>query len=824
MARLKNFHRVTGASSAALHPAVSFRGGEAMIERIFSSRGFRLLFLGALLFAAPVQSQAWENEDCMLCHGDKDEVPEDRPGLFVDITHFEDENASHAGMNCVDCHSDIVDLPHEEKLAPVNCAECHDDVQEIYDRSIHGRLRDHPSAGEPATCVSCHGSHEIYPTDDPRSKVHHHNLSQTCVQCHEDQALQEAHVSSEDRGAMQSYILSVHGHANVDDPTSKAATCSDCHGWHDTQSHDSPDSTVNRRNVARTCGQCHEDVLTEFYESVHGNLVREGNPDAPVCTDCHGEHTIQSPTDRQSTVSKFQISETCGKCHDDQAIIDKYKIPISSPSQMYEHSVHGKALLVDQNEKAAACQDCHGHHSILGGSHPDSKVNRLHISETCGQCHGDIREVYDRSVHGQATEKGVRESPVCTDCHGEHNILSHLDPESPVYPLRLAKEVCARCHDSLVVNRKYGLPTEQVSSYFESYHGLASRLGDTNSANCASCHGVHDILSHTDPQSSIHPSNLVKTCGQCHPAASEQFVAGLVHVSASNPENWLIYWVRKIYIALIVVTIGGMLIHNLLIVFRHIRDKYRRQKGIPRVQRFPGAALVQHILLSIFFIMLVVTGFSLSFPESIFTRMMTVYLGLGEEDRSLVHRVCAVGLIFTTVWHLLSITLTRRGREELRALALKTRDLRDAFQNVMYHIGLAKTKPKFDRFDYSEKMEYWAFMWGTLVMILTGLLMWFPAQAAQFMGMERIWVDVASVIHYYEAWLATLAILIWHFFFVVFHPEEYPMAMSWVTGELSVESMEERHPEELERLIKEGKIKPPEPAEGGDSPHSGHTT
>jgi len=404
-------------------------------------------------------------------------------------------------------------------------------------------------------------------------------------------------------------------------------------------------------------------------------------------------------------------------------------------------------------------------------------------------------------------EQGVRESPVCTDCHGEHHILSHLDPDSPVYSLRLSKEVCSRCHDSMVVNQKYDLPTEQVSTYFESYHGLANRLGDTSAANCASCHGVHDILSEEDPRSAIHPSNLVETCGSCHPGASEQFVAGLVHISAEDPQNWIIFWIRRIYIALIVLTIGSMLIHNFLIVFRHIRDKYRHQKKVPRVQRFPGPALVQHVLLSIFFIVLVISGFSLSFPDSIFTQLIARTFDLGEDQRGFVHRVAGVGLTITTIWHILSITLTQRGRQELKALAFKWRDMRDAFQNVMYHLGLSKTKPKFDRFDYSEKMEYWAFMWGTVIMILTGLMMWFPALLAQHLGMGKIWVDVATVIHYYEAWLATLAIIIWHFFFVVFHPEEYPMAMSWVTGELSVESMKERHPEELERLIREGKVK-----------------
>ncbi|MCA9424295.1 MAG: cytochrome b/b6 domain-containing protein [Candidatus Omnitrophica bacterium] len=727
--------------------------------------------------------------------------------MFVDISYFDDDNAAHAGMECIDCHADIEDLPHAEKLAKVNCAECHDDVQEIYDSSIHAHPLIEGTTGETASCVSCHGHHEIYPADDPRSTVNHHNLAQTCVRCHEDQAIIEKH-QLPGQETIQSYILSVHGSSNVEDLESTAATCNDCHGWHDIQSHDSADSSTSRQNVVKTCGQCHDDVVEEFYGSVHGALGKEGNPDVPVCTDCHGEHTIRSPEDRQSTVSKYHISETCGRCHENQEIIDKYNIPIASPSVMYRDSVHGKALAEGSNNLAAACQDCHGHHSILGGSDPASMVNREHISKTCGQCHDKIEDTYERSVHGQAVAMGVRESPVCTDCHGEHQILGHLDPNSPVYSLRLAKEVCSRCHDSMVVNRKYDLPTEKVSTYFESYHGLATRLGDTSAANCASCHGVHDILPSSDPESSINPANLIQTCGHCHPEASEQFVAGLVHVSAEDPGNTVIFWVRRIYVALIVLTIGSMLLHNLLIVFRHIRDKYQMQKGVPRVQRFPGVALVQHILLSIFFIVLAVTGFSLTFPESIFTQLMVKYLYLAEDTRGLIHRICGIGLTITAIWHILTILVTRRGHQELKALTFKFRDLRDAFQNVMYHIGLAKTKPKFDRFDYSEKLEYWAFMWGTVVMIVTGLIMWFPAFIALHFGMGKIWVDVATVIHYYEAWLATMAIIIWHFFFVVFHPEEYPMAMSWVTGELSVESMKERHPEELERLIREGRVSP----------------
>ncbi|KXK32040.1 MAG: cytochrome c nitrite reductase pentaheme subunit [Candidatus Hinthialibacteria bacterium OLB16] len=767
---------------------------------------FVLTLFSSLILLQPSWSKAFENDECLLCHGDASQWDLKDPaqaGLLV-LSASHSGNV-HEGLSCTDCHEGIEDLPHADPLPKVNCGSCHEDALAAYKKSVHGIEQGDELKGEAATCVSCHGTHDIYPTTDQRSKVHHHNLATTCIQCHQDQALIEKHKMGK-QDNVQTYVVSVHGQSNLDDVSSRAATCNDCHGWHDIQKASSPESKVSRQMVAKTCGQCHEDVLEEYYGSVHGNLAKEGNPDVPVCTDCHGEHKISSVQDRESTVSKFHIAETCGKCHENQEIVKKYNIPISSPSTLYRQSVHGKALLSGSNPNAAACQDCHGYHSILGGSDPKSTVNRVHISATCGHCHQDIQKQFDESVHGQAINKGVREAPVCTDCHGEHMILGHLDPESPVYSTRLAKEVCARCHDSVVINRKYDLPGQVVDTFLRSYHGLAGRLGDTNVANCASCHGVHDILPSDDPKSSIYPDNLIHTCGKCHANVTPAFVAGMIHVSPKSTEKVVTSYVRSIYIFLIIVSIGGMMLHNLLILGRHIRDKYRSQKVIPHVTRFNGVALVQHLLLTLFFTVLVITGFSLSFPDSLFSQSITSYLGLGESHRSLVHRISGVGLILTTIWHVAAMLFTKRGRAEISALMLRFQDLRDLFRNVGYHIGLCAEKPKFDRYDYSEKIEYWAYLWGSIVMIITGLMMWFPAAAAVYLGITRNWVEVAAVIHYYEAWLATLAILIWHFFFVIFHPEEYPMDVSWLSGKLSVKAMEERHPLELERLAKDGLI------------------
>ncbi|MBW2263929.1 MAG: cytochrome c3 family protein [Deltaproteobacteria bacterium] len=786
-----------------------------------------LLLLALLLPAERAQAQQFSDEDCMVCHEEAltGKAPDGTTrDLRVDVEALGGSVHGELGLRCTKCHEGVDRIPHAKKLTPVDCTSCHRDVREVYRESIHAKANRETGEAEAASCASCHGSHDIRSASDPESTVHHHNLAATCIACHEDRALIERHERMPGADEVQSYVLSVHGRSNVDDVGSKAATCNNCHGWHGTKAVDSPQASVSRQNVAETCAKCHQDVTEVYFESVHGNLARQGNPDVPVCTDCHGEHTIKSHEDRQSTVSRHNIARTCARCHEDPEITERYSIPISTPSTFYRDSVHGKALLEHDSEEAAACQDCHGHHSILGGHDARSSVNRRNIVETCGSCHRHegIREEFLKSVHGRAFLRGVTEAPVCTDCHGEHTILAHDDPDAPVYATHLAKEVCGRCHDSLVVNRKYGLPTTQVSTYKESYHGLASALGDTTVANCASCHGVHDILPHDEPMSTIHPANLQKTCGTCHPGASPEFASGLIHTSRRSKESALLWWIRKIYILLIVGTIGGMLAHNLLIVVRHIRDKLHKQRGIPYVVRFPAMALAQHLSIMLSFTLLVITGFSLSFPESLFSRLVGTYLGLGEGARSVVHRTCGIILSATMIWHIATILLTRRGRAELGALMIRLQDLKDVFRNIGFHLGVSKKKPEFDRYDYTEKMEYWALLWGVVVMAVTGLLMWFPVWAASNLGLGKAWVDAANVIHSYEAWLATLAIAIWHIFFVVFHPEEYPMSMSWITGKLPLSVMEERHPKELARLAADGKICWPEgpPDESADGPET----
>jgi cytochrome b subunit of formate dehydrogenase len=120
-----------------------------------------------------------------------------------------------------------------------------------------------------------------------------------------------------------------------------------------------------------------------------------------------------------------------------------------------------------------------------------------------------------------------------------------------------------------------------------------------------------------------------------------------------------------------------------------------------------------------------------------------------------------------------------------------TKDVRDLVSNFGFYLGLRKRKPPIDRFGYTEKAEYWAVIWGTFIMGLTGLMIWFKLGLFSFLS--RGWIDIALAIHFYEAVLATLAIVIWHFYHVIFDPDVYPLNWALVDGKVSEELYEEEH-------------------------------
>ncbi len=157
-------------------------------------------------------------------------------------------------------------------------------------------------------------------------------------------------------------------------------------------------------------------------------------------------------------------------------------------------------------------------------------------------------------------------------------------------------------------------------------------------------------------------------------------------------------------------------------------------------------------------------------------------------------------MVTVSLYHIFYISATTRGRQLVKDLFPRLQDFKDAIGIAMFNLGISKEKPKLDRFSYVEKAEYWALVWGTIVMTATGIIMWFDNT---FMGLfTKLGWDIARTVHYYEAWLAFLAIVVWHFYFVIFNPDVYPMNLAWWKGTISEEEMAEEHPLEYERLNK----------------------
>ncbi|MHB9037634.1 MAG: formate dehydrogenase subunit gamma [Armatimonadota bacterium] len=208
---------------------------------------------------------------------------------------------------------------------------------------------------------------------------------------------------------------------------------------------------------------------------------------------------------------------------------------------------------------------------------------------------------------------------------------------------------------------------------------------------------------------------------------------------------------------------------------------------------------IQHITLMTSFFTLVLTGFPLTYPASPASSEVVRLLG-GFSMRSSLHRTAAVLLICLTIYHIFYMLLSRHGRSEGRAMIPNIKDMFDAIHMLKFYIGLTPNTPQFDRFNYIEKFEYLALGWGSLVMIATGFCLWFQDQA--MVVLPKWMLDVAKVIHSYEALLAFLAIIVWHFYHVHLNPEVFPMSRVWLTGEISEHEMKNLHPLEYERILK----------------------
>lgn len=693
--------------------------------------------------------------------------------LFISLLSLFFVSSLNAQSNedCLTCHEDntlTMERKGKEVLLYVNV--------KVLQSSPHKKL----------SCVACHVGFNA------EELPHKENITPiNCLSCHKD-----ARVKHQFHPQMKN--------ANgINGP--KGASCKTCHGTHDIISPKVKTSKWSNQNIVESCGQCHGKVKEIFISSKHYQGLVDGVLGSPNCLSCHKNALVTQKSAIDSLQRKNAQEKLCLSCHLDNEDIRSKTAPSAKFITAYEKSVHASEIM-NGNAKAATCIDCHTAHGVIPGNNRSSTVNKFNIPNTCANCHPKIAEEYKESIHGVRLEKGSKESPSCTDCHGEHNILRHDDPKSPVAFKNLSREICSPCHSSVKLEAKYGISTNRYKTFSDSYHGLAIRGGSLEVANCASCHGSHNIKPSSDPTSTINKANLVQTCGTCHPGANANFTVGKIHVSLEEKDEPILYWIATMYISLIVMVVGGMFLHNAIDFMKKAKIKKLKQRGYMESEerghslylRMTLSERIQHGTLAISFILLVITGFMLRYPDAWWVRHIRDLSEHVFTLRSLIHRIAAVVMVSVSLYHIYYISFTTRGKQLIKDLLPKYQDILDAVGIMKFNLGISKEKPMLDRFSYVEKAEYWALIWGTIVMTVTGFILWFDNT---FIGLlTKLGWDVARTIHYYEAWLAFLSILVWHFYFIIFNPDVYPMNTAWLTGHLTEEEMAHEHPKELERI------------------------
>ena len=582
--------------------------------------------------------------------------------------------------------------------------------------------------------------------------------------------------------------------------------CVECH----TDAALLPHAAVLKR---ATCAvSCHADPVAAYESSSHQDALDKGDPLAPTCTSCHGGHDLLYVNDRKAPQHHLNNLFLCGDCHEKHGT-DREGLESKARVTDYLDSAHAKAVTQAGLLGAATCVDCHGAHSVHPANDKRSSVNRAHVPQTCGKCHEGVAETFALSIHGQRLAEGSEDAPVCTDCHTAHSITRASSPEF----MRDVINECGQCHDSPDHNG------DRIGTYYrtyaKSYHGQVTKLGSTRAARCSDCHGAHDILPLDDPGSRVGQANLVTTCGQsgCHPGANANFVKFDPHANYRDAKNYPVLfgvWWYFIIVMSSVFTFFGL--HTVLWFVRSMVDRIRH--GAPHehasaptaIRRFTMLNRVNHALVAITFFGLTATGIPLVFSQQHWARVLASVFG-GIEAAGLWHRAFATLLIINFTLHFFGL-----GRAFLRrklpwhrwlfgpaSLIPRWKDVTDCLNMFRWFVG-AGPKPSFDRWTYWEKFDYWAEVFGSMIIGGTGLLLWFPEVLSRLLPGWAF--NVAMIIHGYEALLAICFIFTIHFFNAHVRPGTFPVDEVIFTGSVPEEELKEQRPEEYRRLVETGAL------------------
>ncbi len=226
--------------------------------------------------------------------------------------------------------------------------------------------------------------------------------------------------------------------------------------------------------------------------------------------------------------------------------------------------------------------------------------------------------------------------------------------------------------------------------------------------------------------------------------------------------------------------------------------------------RFTVAQRIQHWLLVVTFGGLLLTGLPQKFNGADISVALINGLG-GIDNARALHRVLATVFVLESGWHLADIALATARRRFRSSMLFTLQDFRDAFNMLVYSLGARRERPRFDRYDYRQKFEYWGIVFGAIIMIATGTALWFPTYVTRLLPGEL--VPAAKEMHSGEALLAMLVVVIWHFYDIALSPMVLPLDTAMITGKISREKLLEEHPLEFERMLRQGVVEVDPPAE-----------
>ena len=786
----------------------------------------------AEVFAGSLHGQALAQGDplapsCAACHGKHD------------IRHSSHPEARTAFSNiprlCGSCH---------KEGAPVQTARDipQHHVLSNYSQSMHGEGLFRKGLAGTAVCTSCHTAHQVLPHDDPASTIHSSNIADTCMRCHI--LIEEVH-----RKVIRGELWEEEPH--------KIPVCVDCHSphkirrvyyeqgmadWECLACHDDP--TLSRERDGETlslhvdgerihgsmhggvacaqchaggtpsgdyrpcstmvsqvdCSVCHAEAVEDHDLGIHGRLAARRDLAAPRCVDCHDHHYTRGKAQPESPTFPTNVPELCGKCHREgaSAAVRIDDIGEHEIISHYSMSIHGKGLLQSGLLVTAVCTDCHTTHMPLPPGDPESSVHPDNVAATCARCHHGIYEAFSQSIHATGSERDGHSPPTCNDCHSSHGISRTDQGDFKVGII----EKCGRCHEDV------------TETYFETFHGKVSKLGEAATAKCYHCHGAHDVLPVSNPRSRLSRDNIVGTCQQCHEGAHRQFAGYLTHATHHNrgkyPVLFYTFWGMTL---LLVGTLGVAGLHTAFWLWRGLKTPGMRVDRIKALEeqhvlRMTPRRRVQHLVMLISFFGLAITGMTLKFSYMTWARFLSDLLG-GFESAGYIHRLCAIITFgyFAAHLHELFGLVRRSGIRSLfhpsTTMLPTRRDLRDLAATWRWFRGKGDF-PSYGRWTYWEKFDYFAVFWGVAIIGSTGLLLWFPEAFTRVLPGK--FINVATIIHSDEALLAVGFIFTVHFFNTHFRPGKFPMDPVMFTGTVPLKEFRKERPQEYEELVKTGQL------------------